>query len=64
MAKKHESKWNLEDLSDPDIYDAIRYLEPEQTVANERNDDTTFVICFCAVILLLGLLGFMFLYYG
>ena len=63
MAKKHESKWKIEDLSDPDIYDAIRYLEPEQTVASERNDDTTLVICFCVVISLLGLLGFMCLYY-
>ena len=63
MAKKYESKWNIEDLSDPDIYDAIRYLEPEQTTANEQNDDTAFVICFCVVILLLGLSGFICLYY-
>jgi len=63
MEKKHESKCKIEDPSDPDIYDAIRYLEPEQTVASERNDDTTLVICFCVVILLLGFLGFMCLYY-
>lgn len=36
MAKKHELKWNIEDLTDPDIYDAIRYLDPLPRSANER----------------------------
>jgi hypothetical protein len=63
MAKKPESKWNIEDLTDPEIYEAIRYLEAEQATANEQNDDTAFVLCFCVVILLLGFLGFMSLYY-
>ena len=60
MAKKYESKWNIEDLTDPEIYEAIRYLEPEQTTANQRNDEIAFVICVCVVILMLG---FMCLYY-
>jgi hypothetical protein len=63
MAKKYESKSNIEDLTDAEINDAIRYLEAEQTTASQRNDETGFVICFCAVILLLGVLGFMCLYY-
>jgi hypothetical protein len=63
MAKKYESKWNIEDLTDPEIYEAIRYLEPQQTTANQQNDETAFVICFCVVILVLGFLGFTCLYY-
>jgi hypothetical protein len=63
MAKKYEPKWNIEDLTDPEIYEAIRYLEPQQTTASDQNDETAFVICFCVVILVLGLLGFTCLYY-
>jgi hypothetical protein len=63
MAKRHESKWNIEEMTDPDIYDAILYLEPDPQCHKQHNDDTVFVICFCIVILLLGFLGFMCLYY-
>ena len=58
MAKKYESKWNIEDLTDPDIYDAIRYLEPDPTC---QKHDSAFVICITIVILVLGCLGFMWL---
>jgi len=27
MAKKQESKWNIEDMTDPEIYDAIRLMK-------------------------------------
>jgi hypothetical protein len=63
MAKRYQSKWNIEDLTDPEIYEAIRYLEPKQTTVNQQNDGTAFVICVCVVILVLGLLGFTCLYY-
>jgi hypothetical protein len=63
MAKEHGPKWNVEDLTNKEIYDVIRYLETELTTANQRNNDTAFVICFCVVILLLGSLGFMSFYY-
>jgi hypothetical protein len=63
MANKYESKWNIEDLTDPEIYEAIRYLEPEQTTVNQQNDETGFVICFCVVIVVLGWLAFTCLYY-
>ena len=63
MAKKHESKWKIEDLSDPDIYDAIRYLELNSTSGPERNDDSGVVICVSLLILLLGCLGVMLLYW-
>jgi hypothetical protein len=63
MAKRSQSKWNIEDMTDPDIYEAIRYLDPKQTTVNHPNDETAFMICFCLVILLLGLIGFTSLYY-
>lgn len=63
MAKKHGSKWNIEEMTDPDIYDAILYLEPDPECRKRGNDETTFVIGFCVVILLLGFLGLMCLYY-
>ena len=61
MSKKHESKWNIEDLSDLDIYNAIRYLEPDP-IFRKQKDETAFVISVTVVILLLGCLGFMWLY--
>ena len=63
MARKHELKSNIEDLTDPDIYEAILYLEPDPSCRKHHNDDMGFVICVCLVILLLGLFGFLFLYY-
>ena len=62
MSKKHESKWNIEDLSDPDIYDAILYLEPDPECRRQQKDDTGFVIGVSIAILLLGCLGFVWLY--
>jgi hypothetical protein len=71
MAKKHESKWNIEDLTDPDIYDAIRYLDPLPRSANERcstsedeqHGDRGVLICVGFIILLFGCLAFMLLYW-
>jgi hypothetical protein len=62
MAKRHESKWNIEEMSDPDIYDAILYLEPDPEYRKQSNDETAFMIGFSVIILVLGLLGFMCLY--
>ena len=63
MAKKHDSKWNIEDLTDPEIYDAIRYLEPNSASWSEENDDSGLVICISLLILSLGCLGVMLLYW-
>ena len=63
MAKKQGSKWNIEDLTDPEIYDAIRYLEPNSTSGTEENDDSGLVICLSLLILLLGCVGVMLLYW-
>ena len=63
MAKKYESKWNIEEMTDPDIYDAILYLEPDPQYRKQHNVDTALMICLCVVTLLVGVLGFMCLYY-
>lgn len=63
MVKKYESKWNVEDLTDVEIYDAIRYLEAISTNGVEKNGDTGIVICVSLLILLLGCFGVMLLYW-
>jgi hypothetical protein len=62
MAKKHESELNIEDLTDAEVYVAIRYLEPDPRSANQQNNDAASAICVSLVILLLGYLGFLWLY--
>lgn len=59
MAKNHESKLRIEDLTDTKIYAAIRYLEPDAESANQQNDDVEFATFVTSVILLLGCLGFL-----
>jgi hypothetical protein len=61
MAKKHESKWNVEELTDPEIYDTIRYLEPDPICRKQQKEDVAFTICIAVIILLLGCLGFLWL---
>jgi hypothetical protein len=63
MAKKHESKWNIEDLSDAEIDDAIRYLETELSSTTEQDNDHGVVICVCLYILLFGCLAFFWFYW-
>ena len=62
MANKHESKWNIEDMTDPEIYDGIRYLEPKSTSVTEENDDSG-LASVSLLVLLLGCLGIMLLYW-
>jgi len=45
MRKKQESDWNLEKLTDEEIYAAIRYLEPHPRSAHWQDDAAAFVIC-------------------
>jgi hypothetical protein len=78
MAKRPD--WNIEYLSDPEIYDAIRYLEPDPICRNAQYDairylepdpicrnaqkeDTAFVVCVAVIILVLGFLGFVWLWW-
>jgi hypothetical protein len=71
MAKKHESKWNIEDLTDREICDAIRYLEPgtrSTNVApaprstNEEQDDVAALVISIIFVILMAGLGFILLY--
>ena len=62
MAKKQESKWNIEDMTDPEIYDGIRYLEPKSTSVTEENDGSG-LVSVSLLVLLLGCLGVMLLYW-
>jgi hypothetical protein len=62
MLTNQEPDGNVEDLSDTEIYAAIRYLEPAETSTDEQNDDNDVVICACLYIALLGCLAFVWLY--
>jgi hypothetical protein len=39
MLVNNDSDWNIEDLTDTEIYAAIRYLEPDPSCANGENGD-------------------------
>jgi hypothetical protein len=67
MLANYDPDWNIEDLTDTEIYAAIRYLEPDPSSANEQNDDdpTTqnfdngVVICVCLYIAVIVCLAFL-----
>jgi|tagenome__1003787_1003787.scaffolds.fasta_scaffold6975467_1 hypothetical protein len=61
MAKKHESKWNIEELTVADVYDAIRYLDSDPVCRKQQKLDTAFIICAAVIILLSGCVGLMWL---
>jgi hypothetical protein len=53
MLRNHEPDRNIEDLTETEIYDAIRYLEPDPRRANGQNDDNGVVICVVLYVALL-----------
>jgi hypothetical protein len=72
MLANHEPDRNIEDLTDADIYDTIRYLEPAPRSANgqnddiattDQNDDNGVVICIVLYAALLVRLTFVWLYW-
>ena len=68
MLTNREPDRNIEDLTDTEIFAAIRYLEPDETSATElgednREKDNGVVICVCLYIALLGCLAFVWLYW-
>jgi hypothetical protein len=68
MLANHEPDRNIEDLTDTEIFDAIRYLEPHPNSAKEMDEgnqekDYGVVICVCLYIALLGCLAFIWLYW-
>jgi hypothetical protein len=71
MLTDHDPDRNVGDLTEAEIYAAIRYLEPHPRSAKERhsrsadeqNEDSGVLICVGFMILLFGCLGFMLLYW-
>ena len=68
MLTNHEPDRNIEDLTDTEMYDAIRYLEPDPKSANaiDRDDqdkDKGVVICVVLYVALLVCLAFMWFYW-
>jgi hypothetical protein len=68
MAKKHESKWSIEDLNDEEICAAIHYLESDPETTNKEPDDAAnddgwaLAISVIFVVLMFGL-GFILFYW-
>jgi hypothetical protein len=68
MLTNQEPDRNIEDLTDTEIYNLIRYLEPNPQSANEmggdgQDKDNGVVICVCLYIALLGCLAFVWLFW-
>jgi hypothetical protein len=68
MLTNHEPDRNIQDLTDTEIYAAIRYLEQDPKSAKEmgeddREKDNGVTICVCLYIALLGCLTFVWLYW-
>ena len=67
MLTNQEPDRNIEDLTETEIYDLIRYLEPNPQSANEMDDDLDkdngIVICVCLYIAMLGCLAFVWLFW-
>jgi hypothetical protein len=68
MLTNHEPDRNIEDLTDTEIYDAIRYLEPDPKSAKEmceddREKDNGVVICVCLYAAMLVCLAFVWFYW-
>jgi hypothetical protein len=67
MLTNYEPDSNIEDLTDLEVYAAIRYLEPDPTNADGRhpvdqdNNNGT-VICFCLYIAVLVCLASLWFY--
>ncbi len=65
MLTNQEPDWNIDDLTDTEIYAAIRYLEPKPRSTNEQssrrvdeqNDDSGVLICVGLYLALLACLG-------
>jgi len=68
MLRNHEPDRNIEDLNEMEIYDAIRYLEPDPQNVNEmdgddRDKDNGIAICIVLYAALLVCVAFMWFYW-
>jgi hypothetical protein len=63
MAETYGLNSRLDNLTDDEIYDSIRYLDQDPRGASQDKVDSGVVICVSLWILVLGCLGFMWLYW-
>ena len=72
MLRNHEPDRNIEDFTDREIYDAIRYLEPDPSGAHgqnddfattDQNDDNGVIICVCLYVALSVCMAFAWFYW-
>ena len=68
MLTNQESDWNIDDITDAEIYAAIRYLESESRNAGEQNSDgqgrdNSAVICVFLYVALSACLAFLWFYW-
>jgi hypothetical protein len=54
MLTNYNSDSNIKDLTDGQIYAAIRYLEPSSKKSAEQTDDKDVLICVSLYIVLMG----------
>jgi len=57
MLSSHEPDRNIDDLSDTEVYAAIRYLEPDTRSTDEENDDVSVLGCVGLYLLLIACLA-------
>ena len=66
MLANYDPDWNIDDLTDSEIYAAIRYLEPGLTNADQPNADdqdkdpgvVTWICLYVALLICFAFLGF------
>jgi hypothetical protein len=68
MLTNRELDWNIDDLTDTEIYAAIRYLEADPRTEDKQDEDDQdqdngVVICVCLYSLLFGCLAFVWFYW-
>lgn len=63
MLTNQDPERNIDDLTETEIYNAIRYLEPHPRNINDRKDDTTALVAVIIFLILMLGLGLMLLYW-
>jgi len=63
VPRNNEPKWRIEELGDEEIFDGIRYLDPDTNCKGSCNGDNTIQgICLSLAILLSCYLVFVWIY--
>ena len=67
VSGKREPKWNIEELTDAEVYSAIRYLDVEVPNSDRSSplskaEGVLFAICILLIIVFTGYLAYFWLY--